>query len=690
VKKLFVQELDAQGLPRRRVLALLLTSGALSALTACGGGGGADNASQGGARAPAESAVDITAAIMLNQNITLAGEAIIRLPAGQTSYTGVISGEGTLTLALAGGSSASTLVITQASTFTLPPARQVQTVTKVVYPGAGYALNISGSNPPVLTVNAGVTLQIGTNSAADNHPNIIATSDSKNLASLINNEINLNNILNNGTISLNSSHFILLGQIAGSGNVLQPPDVWGGHSMGGVNNFSGVLSLSAGHDFGSNHVAASVPNAKAILNEGSFLVWSPPGSTVKITQTIYEASFGGDINFHPIGNSRIVMSGIYSHTDNSPHNHPNLVNPSLSDPSLNLAKVIYRGGPNDINGNDGSYRGINIEAGGTVQWGDGTHSNFFLPSAPSPAEVAPVLGKKNAYINLHRFGTLAFNYNGPVTLHVGITGGGGGPFRNESIGVGNVTVMGTAGNDVTFGQPQNYNGMTSIESGAVLRLGTGTPVPLNYVTLNATTGKSTFTQATYSGDASLLTAESVGGLASNVIHNAGQLIVQNTATNITLSNMRGTGSFVQQGTATTTLRGNSFSGGSTIKSGTVLAGSADAFGTGAVINSANLAMAAGQRTLTLASGFTQTSGGNLTMAISGITAGVDQDTMTAAGPVVLDGTLTLNLTGTYASGQKLILIRSAAGISGNFSTVTSNGVSLSGQLDGQTYFVTLS
>jgi hypothetical protein len=63
-----------------------------------------------------------------------------------------------------------------------------------------------------------------------------------------------------------------------------------------------------------------------------------------------------------------------------------------------------------------------------VQWGDGTHAKFFLPSAPSPAEVAPPLGKKNAYINLPG-GNLAFNYNGPVTLHVGITGGGGGPHR---------------------------------------------------------------------------------------------------------------------------------------------------------------------------------------------------------------------------------------------------------------------
>ena len=206
-----------------------------------------------------------------------------------------------------------------------------------------------------------------------------------------------------------------------------------GHELAG--EVAGVLPA---------HVAASLTSAKAVLNEGSWLVWSPPGSVVTVPQTIYEAAYGNDINFHAIGPSTIVMSGVYSHTDNSPHNQPNQVNPGLSDPSLNFAKTIYRGGANAVNGNDASYRGINIERGaGTVQWGDGTHANFFLPSAPSPAEPDPPLGKKNAYINL-RGGNLAFNYNGPVTLHVGITGGGGGPHRDGTVGTGNVKIMGTS------------------------------------------------------------------------------------------------------------------------------------------------------------------------------------------------------------------------------------------------------
>ncbi|MDR7375381.1 autotransporter-associated beta strand protein [Rhodoferax ferrireducens] len=664
------------GLSRR---SFLYSVGVLS-LSACGGGG-----SGSAATADGRSATDITAAILANQNVTLSGDAIIRLPVGSTTYTGVISGKGTLVLAATGGtSSPSTLIITQTSTFTLPDAQQVEVVTKTSATG-GYRLDISGTNPPVLTIDAGVTLQIGTNTSADNAPNIIATSDSLNAASLVNGEVNLNNILNNGRIVLSSAQFILLGEISGSGPVLQGVNVWGGNSMRGVHAFEGVLSLSTGHDFGSNHVAASLSSAKAVLNEGSWLVWSPPGSVVKVTQNIYEAAFGGDINFHPIGNSTIVMSGVYSHTDNSPHNSPNLVDPGLSDASLNFAKVIYRGGANDVNGNDGSYRGINIEAGGgTVQWGDGTHSHFFLPSAPSPAEVSPALGAKNAYINLHSGSTLAFNYNGAVTLNVGITGGGGGPNRTGAIGVGNVTIMGTAGNDVTFAQPQNYNGTTTIGANAILRLGVGSTVPLNYTTVRPT-GKTTVLQATYTGDSSLLTAESTGGLSSNAIVNAGQLIIQNTSTNITLSNISGSGSLVHNGAITTTLLNNSYSGATTINRGTLLAGSSGALGTGSVVNNAALALTS-TRALAIGGGFQQGSGGSLTLAVNGTSPGVDFDQLTVAGAAVLGGTLTLNITGSYTSGQKLVLVN-AASVSGTFSSITSNGTSVVGGQDATSFYV---
>lgn len=684
--------------PPRHAARLLVASALLVVLGACGGGGGgassnapssAGTASSSGGTA-STTAADITAAILANQDVVLSGDATIALPAGATTYTGVISGQGTLRLTPASGtSSPSVFVITRASSFTLPDAQQVETVTKTTYAGMGYALDIAGSNPPVLTIDPGVTLRIGTNGSADDHPDIIATSDSRNSAALVNGEVNLDNILNNGSIELNSSQFILLGQVSGSGRINQLVNVWGDSAMGGANSFSGVLALAAGQNFGSDHVAASLAQARAVVNEGSWLLWSPPNRSVTVRQNIYEAAYGGDINFHPIGNGRIIMSGVYSHTDNSPHGSPNLVDPGLSDASLNYAKVIYRGGANDVNGNDASYRGINIEAGGTVQWGDGTHANFFLPSAPSPAAVDPAPGKKNAYINLHRGGTLAFDYNGPVTLNVGITGGGGGPDRDGSAGTGNVTVMGTAGNDVTFAQPQDYNGITTVEAGAILRLGAGQTVPLNYVTINASSGKSVQLVATYDGDASLLTAESARGAATDAIVDDGQLIVQNTSTAITLSSISGSGSLTQAGAATTTLRNDSYSGGTTIQAGGVIAGSADALGSGAVSNGGTLALASGQYELGLGADYTQKSGGTLTLAIDGATPGNNAGHLTVAGKATLAGALVLNFSGSFTSGQKIVLIDTAGGVTGAFTTVTVSGAGATVSHDTHSVYVTV-
>jgi hypothetical protein len=657
------------------------------ALAACGGGSsGADGpvADAGTGSVAKTGATDITAAILANHDVTLAGDAVISLPAGETVYTGVISGQGTLRITPAGGTGKpGTFTITRTSTFTLPAAMQAEVVSKTNFPGMGYALDITGTNPPVLTIDPGATLRIGTNSSADQTPNILAVSDSLNTASLVNGEVNLDNILNNGAIEINSQNFVLLGRVSGVGTINELNGVWGGESPRGTNTFTGVLALSTGQDFGSNHVAAELAGAKAVLNEGSWLLWCPPGHVVTVSQDIYEAAYGNDINFHAIGTGRIVMTGVYGHTDNSPHGTPNLVNPGLSDPSLNLAKVIYRGA-SSVNGNDASYRGINIEAGNIVQWGDGTTARFFLPSAPSPAEVSPALGQKNAYINL-RGGTLAFDYNGPVELDVGITGGGGGPHRDGSVGVGNVTIMGTPGNDVTFAQPQNYNGKTTIEAGAVLRLGAGKPVPLNYITINNGV-KSTALVATYSGDASLLTAQSATGAASDAIVDNGRLIVQNTSTAITLAGISGTGSFTQAGAATTTLTANTFSGGTTIAAGQVVAGDASAFGSGSVTNQSGLGVATSGAAVALQGNYVQSAGATLTLPVDATAGAAHLD---VSGTATLGGTLVLNFTGAPRSGQTFVLLHASGGLTGSFGSVVSHGATVRATQDGNSYSVTV-
>ena len=631
------------------------------------------------------SLIDVTAAIVAGQNMVLAGDSFATLPSGTTTYNALISGKGTLLLKPASGSTASTLVVTQSSNFTLPDDRLVETGRLTYLPH--YAVELTGHNPPAVTVSPGVTLQLGVNGSPDNWPLFFSYDDAKNSTNVIRGQVNLLNILNNGTILFNSGYQMRLGEISGSGNLVQLPGAWGNIFMAGLNSFTGILYVTTQGVFGTAHVQATLSAAKAVINEGTWVVSAPPGGTTTVPQDIYEPHYGDDINFG--GTGRVIMSGVYGYTDNSPYHSPNLVNPGLSDASLNTSVVANQGGSNKANGHDSSYRGINIESG-YIQWGDGTHHRFFLPSAPSPATVYPPLGAKNAYINLHNGSTLAFNYDGLVTLNVGITGGGGGPKKDDSLaGTGNVVIVGTTGNDVTFAQPQNYNGTTTVEAGATLRIGSGVPVPLNAVNFNTYGIKGTTTLAMYTGDSSLLTAQSSNGVSTDAIVDNGTIIVQNTSTAIALSNISGSGSFTQAGAAATTLSGNTYSGATTISAGTLLAGSANAFGTGSVVNGASLALVSAQHELAIGGSFQQGSRGALTLSIAGTSKGVDQDHLTVAGGAVLAGTLNLNFASPPSTGQKYVLIDAAGGVSGSFTSVTSPGVKVTTGHDAKTFYVTV-
>ncbi|MFD0331716.1 hypothetical protein ACFQZC_35065 [Streptacidiphilus monticola] len=175
-------------------------------------------------------------------------------------------------------------------------------------------------------------------------------------------------------------------------------------------------------------------------------------------------------------------------------------------------------------------RGINIE-GAHVQWGDGSTHRFFLPANAA-----------DSYINIHRQGTLAFDYDGPVTLRTPISGG----VFHDSLSTpadADISVLSHPGNDVTFAVPQNYHGTTTIGAGAVLRLGSGAP----------------------GGDGSVLT----GGAADRIVDD-GQLVLQNRGTQLTLARISGRGALVQAGRATTTLRsGIGYTGPTTVSAGTL-------------------------------------------------------------------------------------------------------------------------
>ena len=73
-------------------------------------------------------ATDVGAAIAANQNIVLSGPAAALLAANTTTYTGTITGSGTLTLTAANNGAGSTIML-GGQTFTLPSPNEVETLS---------------------------------------------------------------------------------------------------------------------------------------------------------------------------------------------------------------------------------------------------------------------------------------------------------------------------------------------------------------------------------------------------------------------------------------------------------------------------------------------------------------------------------------------------------------------------------
>ena len=102
--------------------------------------------------ARAAGAGDITGQVLAGQDIALHGDSVINLPAGTTTYNGVLSGQGTLTIAGTG-----TLVLTRNSTLTLPASSQHQSVTTS---GGNWPYpTVANPDPPTVIVERGATLQ---------------------------------------------------------------------------------------------------------------------------------------------------------------------------------------------------------------------------------------------------------------------------------------------------------------------------------------------------------------------------------------------------------------------------------------------------------------------------------------------------------------------------------------------------
>ncbi|KUL23060.1 autotransporter [Streptomyces regalis] len=447
---------------------------------------------------------DVTADVLGGRDVTLSGDTVVTVPAGTTTYDGVFRGEGTLTVRGSG-----TLILTRDSDFTLPKSRQRQKVS--VVGGNHPYVTTATPDPPAITVARGATLQYGNGGTTGLIGHFPYNTPAFRL--------NQDNIRVDGTLRLSLKSAYNLGTISGSGLITQPRFLWGTWDLSGAHSFSGVIDNGTQMNAGAPEFATSLPNVRKILNQGTYTVDTPLGQTVTMGMDFYQREYGSDINVQSRPGSKVVLTGQYSWS-----NQGGDTNPSLSDPSLNWTPARK-----NVN-----KRGTNIK-GANVQWGDGTTNKIFMPGTA-----------ETVYINLlaARFRSLlTFAYNGPVTLGAPI---GGGTFHDTlaAPGAGDIVIKGTKGNDVTFAAVQYYDGSTTVEKGAVLRLGSGRS----------------------GGDGGLYTR----GDLYKVVNN-GSLVLNNTSKALSLSRISGSGSLTHSGAATTTLTGSAvtYTGTTTVKKGTL-------------------------------------------------------------------------------------------------------------------------
>ncbi|MFF1295875.1 MULTISPECIES: autotransporter [unclassified Streptomyces] len=447
---------------------------------------------------------DITADVLAGRSVTLVGDTVVTVPSGTTTYDGVLRGEGTLTVRGTG-----TLILTRNSDFTLPKARQRQKVS--VQGGNHPYVTTTAPDPPAITVARGATLQYGNGGSTGLIGHFPYGTPQF--------ALNQDNIRVDGTLRLSLKSAYNLGTISGSGLITQPRFLWGTWDLSGTHPFSGVIDNGTQVNAGRPEFATSLPNVRKILNQGTWTVDTPLGQTVTEGMDFYQREYGSDINVQSRPGSKVVLTGQYSWS-----NQGGDTDPSLSDPSLNWTPARK-----NVN-----KRGTNIK-GANVRWGDGTTHRIFMPGTA-----------ETVYINLlaaRSRSLLTFDYNGPVTLGAPI---GGGKFHDTlaAPGAGDIVIAGTRGNDVTFAAVQYYDGSTTVEKGAVLRLGSGRS----------------------GGDGGLYTAGSLYKVVNN-----GSLVLNNAGKALTLSRITGSGSVTQSGAATTTLTGSgvAYTGTTTVKKGTL-------------------------------------------------------------------------------------------------------------------------
>lgn len=257
---------------------------------------------------------DATADVLADRDVTLTGDTVVTVPAGTTTYDGVFRGEGTLTVRGSG-----TLVLTRNSDFSLPKARQRQSVR--ILGGNHPYVTTTAADPPAVTVERGATLQYGdggTSGLIGHFPYATPAFG-----------LNQDNIRVDGTLRLSLKSAYNLGTVSGSGLITQPRFLWGTWDLTS-GPFSGVIDNGTQANAGRPEFATSLPGVRKVLNQGTWTVDTPLGRTVTMRMDFYQREYGSDINVQSRPGGKVILTGQYSWS-----NQGGDTDPSLSDPALN-------------------------------------------------------------------------------------------------------------------------------------------------------------------------------------------------------------------------------------------------------------------------------------------------------------------------------------------------------------------
>ena len=373
-------------------------------------------------------------------------------------------------------------------------------------------------------------------------------------------------------------------------------------------------------------------------------------------------------------------------------------NPSLNAITFNNGAASYvimqgTGGSLTLNGGAGNAVVTNLS---------GTHTISAPVVLATSADVSVASGQQLTFSGPISGGGGFNNTGAGTTILTGANSYGGGTTISAGILQGNATsLQGTILNNASLVFDQVGNGTFAgaiSGNGSVTKQNGGT---LALVGANSYAGGTILTGGALAlgnsgalGSGALTTGNATVVYANNVsianvitMTGATTLEVDNADTaqqSGVISETGGSQALTKLGTGSLVLNAaNTYSGGTTISAGNLVIANPAALGTGSVINNGTLLATLSNHLINIGGDYTQGAGGTLQLNLVSSMVYDSVHLTSSTGVAHLNGTLALNLAGSFApgAGQQFVLVATNNPVDGTFSSVTTNLPSIGGVID---------